>query len=138
MEEPSRAAPCEHGDSPPSVYPTANGVPSGGSIASKLSPELVAKIAASKEVAKKRKAARIDALKRVFPLDGCQASDGKKDRAPDTAPHGGGRPMISNRRYAETKRAGTASIDGPAWPNDGSLATNETSHRSLAYSPSIP
>ena len=98
--------------------------------ATNLSPELVAKIAASKEAAKKRKAARIDALKRVFPLAGCQVSDGKQDRAPDIAPHGGGRPMISNRRHAETKKAGTANMDGPAWPNDGSLATNDTSHRS--------
>ena len=76
-----------------------------------------------------RKAARFEALKRAFPLAAVQESSDKNREAPDTAPKGGGKPLVSNRRYDEAKKAGAAGRDGPAWPNDGSLAVNDTSHR---------
>ena len=113
-----------HGCIPPRPspgLPTANG--------HTLKPEVLAKIAASREAATKRKAARTAALKLAFPLAAAHASNGKRVLAPDTAPLEGGRPRVSNRRHAENKKAGTASAAGPAWPNDLSLAMNDVSHR---------
>ena len=99
------------------------------SSSTKLSTEQLARIEVNKVAARKRKDARMQAIKDFVPLPAVAVEPAGKELAPDTAPRGGGRPDICNRRNRETKGREVNGHNGPAWPNDKSISLRDVSHR---------
>ena len=100
----------------------------------KLSPETVARIEANKEAARKRKAARLLAIKNFIPTPTVATDLLAKGQAPPTAPRAGGLPEISNRRCRETKGREADGHNGPTWPNDQPISLSDASHRNAGFS----
>ena len=95
----------------------------------KLSTEQLARIEVNKVAARKRKVARMQAIKDFIPLPTVVAEPAGKEQAPDTAPRGGGKPDVCNRRYKETRGRKANGHNGPTWPNDKSISLRDVSHR---------
>ena len=95
----------------------------------KLSPEALARIETNKEAARKRKATRMQAIKSLLPLPAMVAEPSAKVQAPDTAPRGGGKPDVCNRRHNEIRGREVDGHNGPTWPNDKSISLSDVSHR---------
>ena len=95
-----------------------------------LTPAMIAKIEGSRVAARKRKAARMAAIKNfvVAPVITQPLTSGQ---APPTAPEAGGRPDIVNRRCREMKGTEASGHSGPLWPNDKSISLSDASHRSV-------
>ena len=71
----------------------------------------------------------MQAIKDFVPTPTAATEAEGTEQAPDTAPRGGGRPEICNRRCSETKGLKLDGFNGPAWPNDKSISLSDWSHR---------
>ena len=87
------------------------------------------RIAAKREAAVRRKAARLEALQQRQQVSLEESPNKEGDEAVATAPRGGGLSQISNRRASERRKATWDWRDDWKWHNDRSLATADATHR---------
>ena len=125
---------CNHGiQSPLTLLGINGGKDALDNDSTLLSAVQLSRIEATKAAARKRKDARMRAMKDFLPVLDAGDEPAGKIQAPDTAPRGGGRPDICNRRYRETKGREANGHNGPAWPNDKTISLSDVSHRGAGF-----